>query len=394
MTFSPDTIVVHPGELILKGGNRGRFEARLAQDVARQLKSIGSFAVSRRQGSILVRHKDGGMSAEQRVLVEKALERTFGLAAFQFGMRCERSLDAVSEIAAAALSAEMPTTFKVFARRSDKSFPLDSQAIAVEVGGRLFESVPGAKVDVRDPQTKIHIAIDVEGAFVSVGKHTGPGGLPTGISGKVVSLLSGGIDSPVASWKLMRRGCATTFVHFHSYPHVGKESIAKVKRLATMLSHWQNGTSLHLVPLAEIQREIVATADPAMRVVLYRRSMLRIAEKIASLAGAQALVTGDSVGQVASQTLENLATVSAAVTMPIFRPLIGDDKEEIVDTARRIGTYETSIEPHEDCCSVFMPPKPATRSTAEQAEREESLCADLPGLEAAALAGTELVVLQ
>ncbi|MEY4723045.1 MAG: hypothetical protein RLZZ324_558 [Candidatus Parcubacteria bacterium] len=394
MAFSPDTIVIHPGELILKGGNRGRFEERLAQDIATRLRPLGGFKVSRRQGVISVSHAEGAFSPELRGAAHGIIERVFGVAGFQFGARCERSLDAIAAVAAAALAEKAPTTFKVWARRSDKTFPMDSQAIAVELGGRLLEAVPGTSVDVHAPQTEIHVAISDEGAFVSTNRFVAPGGLPSGISGKVATLLSGGIDSPVAAWKLARRGTESVFVHFHSYPHVGKESIGKVKRLAGILAQWQRGAVLHLVPLADIQREIVMKADPAMRVILYRRSMLRLAERIATVAGAQALVTGDAVGQVASQTLENLATVSAAVRMPLFRPLIGDNKEDIVGVARRIGTYETSIEPHDDCCSLFMPPRPATRSSAEQAEREESKCAELRALEDAALAATERVVIE
>ncbi len=387
-----DTVVIHSSEICLKGGNRGFFEKRLLANIAARLAPIGRFTLSRRQGSFLARH-EGPLSDTQVDGVRAALATVFGIATFMIAARCTKTREAISATAASLLTKEGNTTFKVFARRSDKTFPLNSEELAREVGGDLLAAVPGTNVDVHNPKMRVEIEISTGiDALVAVGRHAGPGGLPSGTSGRVVSLLSGGIDSPVASWKLMRRGCDVTFVHFHSYPYAGRESIEKVKRLARILAGWQGASTLWLVPLADVQQEIVAKADPTLRVILYRRAMIHIAEQIAHQVKAKALVTGDSVGQVASQTLENLQTVSAAATLPIFRPLIGEDKDSIVTTARVIGTFNVSIEPHDDCCSIFMPPRAATRSTITQAETEEAKCDIAPRMEAA-LAAAERIEL-
>lgn len=389
MEIKRDTIVVHTGELVLKGGNRGMFERKLIETIAARLKPIGTFKVVRRQGTIFATTATP-LTDEQADAARAALSKIFGICAFLIAAHCERDIAVISEVAAAQLRPLAPTTFKVRGKRSDKSFPMNSQDFSAEVGARLLAAVPGTKVDVHNPETSIYVQIDEKDALVAVERSTGEGGLPSGTSGKVVALLSGGIDSPVAAWKIMSRGCKTTFVHFHSYPHVGKESLAKARRLAQTLAEWQGASVLYLVPLAGIQREIVAKADPSMRVILYRRAMLRLAERIAANVGAMALVTGDAVGQVASQTIENIATVSAAATMPVLRPLSGDDKESIIAVARRIGTFETSIEPHDDCCSVFMPPRAATKSTAEYAASEEAKC-DLAPLMDTAITEAERV---
>lgn len=377
-----DTIVIHTSEICLKGGNRGMFEQKLIADIARRLRPIGRFKVMKRQGSVLAKH-DGALSDAQAAAVADTLGRTFGVASFLFASRVEKSMDAIKAAAAELLASHAPTTFKVFTRRSDKTFPTDSQETSVEVGGHLFETVPDVTVDVREPKTAVQIEIDHEEALVGASRERGPGGLPTGVSGKVVCLLSGGIDSPVAAWKAMRRGCTAAFVHFHSYPYVGRESIEKVRRLAAILGGWQDGGVAYYVPFGDVQREIVAKADPSMRVILYRRAMLRIAERIAKNENALGIVTGDCIGQVASQTLENMAAVSAVATLPLYRPIVGEDKDDVVDMAKRVGTYATSIEPHDDCCSVFMPPRPATRATVDRAEAEEAKCELEPLLERA-----------
>ncbi len=383
-----DTVVIHSSEICLKGGNRGYFEKRLVANIADRLAPIGAFRILRRQGSFLAQH-DGPLSDSQTAAIRTAFGSIFGIGTFAIAARCKKTREDISRACAELLAEEGPTTFKVFARRGDKTFPMNSEELAREVGGDLLEAVPHVTVDVHEPKTRIDIEIPMgDEALVAVGRASGPGGLPSGTSGRVVSLLSGGIDSPVASWKLMRRGCEAVFVHFHSYPYTGRESIEKVQRLAQTLAEYQGGASLWLVPLADVQQEIVAKADPAMRVILYRRAMLRIAAQIAHRVNAKALVTGDSVGQVASQTLENIETVSAATMLPIFRPLVGENKNDIVAAARAINTFATSIEPHEDCCSIFMPPRAATRSTIALAEAEEAKC-DLAPRMAAALAAAE-----
>ena len=366
-----DTILIRTSEICLKGGNRSMFEKRLADDIAARLASVGDFSVRRDQGNVVVRH-EWPLTEEQVAAATAALGETFGVAWFQFAARCDRDLEAIKATAAPLLATKAPTTFKVFATRGDKTFPLDSQAIAVEVGGHLFKNVPGATVDVHEPATRVTVQIEHDGAFVSADRIEGSRGLPAGVTGKVVALLSGGIDSPVAAYKAMRRGCTPVFVHCHSYPYVGRASIDKVERLAARLASYDKNAVLWLVPIGDAQREITAKAGEPERILLYRRLMLRVAERIAKRERALAIVTGDSLGQVASQTLENIAAVSAVATMPVLRPLAGEDKDDIVVAAKRIGTYATSIEPRDDCCTLFVPRKPATRSTAAALDAQEA----------------------
>jgi len=382
-----DTLILRTNEICLKGGNRSMFEKRLADDVADRLAAVGDFSVRRDQGNVFVFHA-GPMTEAQLDAATEAVRTVFGVAWFLLASRCERDLGVIERVAAELLAAEGPTTFKVFATRSDKTFPLDSQEIAVRVGAHLFKNVPGATVDVHDPATRVMVQIDRDAAYVGVRRIEGSRGLPAGVTGRVAALLSGGIDSPVAAWKTMRRGCTPVFVHFHSYPYVGRASIEKVERLARILSVYDRKAVLYLVPIGDAQREITAKAGEPYRVLLYRRLMLRIAERIARREGARAIVTGDSLGQVASQTLENIAAVSAVASLPILRPLVGDDKEDIVVVAKRIGTYAVSIEPHDDCCTLFVPRKPATRSTAEALDAEEKTY-DLDALIEEAIAKTE-----
>jgi thiamine biosynthesis protein ThiI len=262
-------------------------------------------------------------------------------------------------------------SFRVDARRGDKTFPHNSVAINQRVGAYLKERC-GKRVDLSDAELTCSIEVVEKAAYIYLDRYPGLGGLPSSTGGKVVVLLSGGIDSPVAAWKLLKRGCTAIFVHFHSYPYTTKESQEKAKQLALLLSQYQLRARLYLVPFADVQRQIMADTPANTRVILYRRYMMRLAEKIAWREKARVLVTGDSVGQVASQTIENIDVVSRAVTMPILRPLIGDDKNEIVKLARQIGTYEISIQPDQDCCSLFVPKHPETRSRLEQITEIES----------------------
>lgn len=365
-----DAIIIRTNEICLKGGNRGMFEKRLVDDVRGRLAAVGGFAVQRHQGNVIAVH-DGPLTDAMIEAAREALRSAFGVAWIVFASRVPKDIDAVAAAAEEAIRAKAPTTFKVFASRSDKTFPMDSQEIAREIGSRLLGAVPGLAVDVHEPASRVMIEIGKECAYVSADREEGAGGLPAGVTGKVVAMLSGGIDSPVAAWKLMRRGCTPVFVHFHSYPYVGRASIDKVARLAARLRAYAGDAELFLVPIGDAQREITVKADESCRILLYRRLMLRIAERIARRERAHAIVTGDSVGQVASQTLENIAAVSSVAGMPIFRPLVGDDKEDIVRVARRIGTYPISIEPHDDCCSLFVPQHPATRADAARLDAEE-----------------------
>jgi tRNA uracil 4-sulfurtransferase len=273
-----------------------------------------------------------------------------------------------------ALGARQADSFRVSARRADKRFPLTSPQIEREVGGRI-KLARGWRVDLEHPALTIHLEVLPEQAFFFFAKDRGAGGLPTGVSGRVACLLSGGIDSPVAAYRMLRRGCTAAFIHFHSYPILSRASQEKARELAALLSRFQMRSTLYLVPFGELQRQVVLAVPGPLRVVVYRRLMMRIAERIARAWHAKGLVTGDVVGQVASQTLENMAVIGRVVSMPVFRPLIGMDKDEITAEATRLGTYPISIIPDQDCCTLFTPRHPATRARLDDIERAE---ADLP----------------
>jgi thiamine biosynthesis protein ThiI len=258
----------------------------------------------------------------------------------------------------------------VSARRADKRFPLTSPQVERELGGRIRTTL-GWSVDLEHPEVVVHVELLQDEAFYFFGKEKGPGGLPTGTAGRVACLLSGGIDSPVAAHRMMKRGCTVTFVHFHSYPILSRASQEKARELVRRLATWQQRARLYTVAFGDIQQQVVLSMPPPMRVIVYRRLMLRIAERIARSRGAQALVTGEVVGQVASQTLENLAVIGAVAGLPVFRPLIGMDKEEITAEAMKIGTYPISIIPDQDCCTLFTPRNPLTRARLEQIEAAE-----------------------
>jgi thiamine biosynthesis protein ThiI len=386
-----DALIIHTNELVLKGNNRSRFEKTLVDRLAARFKSVAALRLARRDGSVLLFEADEPLTEAQGAALGEVAARTFGVASFLLARRCDRELPDLQRTATELMSG-VTGTFKVEASRRDKTYPVQSQEICRELGGWLLENLPGLSVTMRSPQTIVHVEVDYTSAYVAVAKQTGPGGLPTGTAGKVTALLSGGIDSPVAAWRLMRRGCEVVMVHCHSYPHVGRESVVKAERLAERLAAWQGQTRLWLVPLADAQREIAAKCADGYRVILYRRLMLRVAERLTVPEGSLGLVTGDAVGQVASQTLNNLAVVSAATTLPIYRPLIGDDKDEIVAVARRLGTYAISIERHDDCCSLFMPRNPITNGRLTEVEAEEAKV-DMPALVETTVAAAELKVI-
>jgi tRNA uracil 4-sulfurtransferase len=262
-------------------------------------------------------------------------------------------------------------SFRVSVRRADKRFPLTSPQVEREIGGRI-RTARGWRVDLGAPELTVHVELLSDDAFYFFGKERGPGGLPTGTAGRVACLLSGGIDSPVAAWRMMKRGCAVTFVHFHSYPILSRASQEKARELVRLLTGWQQRSRLYLVAFGDIQQQVVLAVPPPLRVVVYRRLMMRIASRIARMRGAQALVTGEVVGQVASQTLENLAVIGRVAELPVFRPLIGMDKDEITAEAVRLGTYPISIVPDQDCCTLFTPRHPRTRARLAEVEAAEA----------------------
>jgi thiamine biosynthesis protein ThiI len=364
------SIIVHYQEIALKGKNRPWFVARLVRNMREATRDLDIKEVRVLMGRIEVVL---GPSASWEI-VGARLANVFGIGNFARAGRAPLDVDAIAAAILKDLGPENPATFRVSARRADKRFPLTSPEIEREVGGRIKEA-RGWTVDLDEPALTIHVEALTSEAFYAFGKQRGPGGLPVGASGRVTCLLSGGIDSPVAAWRMMRRGCRVHFVHFHSYPILSRASQEKVREIAKSLARFQFDSRLVLVPFGEIQQRVVLAVAPPLRVVVYRRLMLRIAERLAHLGRSQALVTGDVVGQVASQTLENMAIIGSVVSLPILRPLVGMDKEEITAEAQRLGTYTTSIIPDQDCCTLFTPRHPATKAKRHDVERAE---ADLP----------------
>ncbi len=361
------SIVVHYQEIALKGKNRPWFIARLASNIRRATSGLDVRAVRPLMGRIeLVL----GPAANYEQ-VRGRLSRVFGIANFAKAGRAPLDIDAMAaEILRDLGDAETPS-FRVSVKRADKRFPMKSPEIEREVGGRI-KLAKGWKVDLDHAALTISIEMLASEAFYAFGKDRGPGGLPTGASGKVACLLSGGIDSPVAAWRMMKRGCSALLVHFHSYPFLSRASQEKVRELAQVLTTYQQQTRLFMVAFGEIQRQVVLTVPSPLRVVIYRRLMMRIADRIARTHGARALVSGEVIGQVASQTLENMSIIASATDLPILRPLVGMDKEEIVAEAVRLGTFEISIVPDQDCCQLFTPKHPATRATRVAVEAAES----------------------
>jgi tRNA uracil 4-sulfurtransferase len=365
-----ESVIVHYQEIALKGRNRPYFIGRLVRNLREATADLDVAEVRALMGRIeLVLGPQADWSR-----VRERLERVFGIANFARAGRAGREVNALSAAILEDLEDETPVSFRVSARRADKQYPLTSPEIEREVGGRI-KVARGWSVNLSDPAFTVHIEILPGEAFYFFGKERGAGGLPTGVSGRVACLLSGGIDSPVAAWRMMKRGCRVHLVHFHAYPIVSRTSQEKVRELAGLLTRYQLRTRLHMVAFGEIQRRVVLSVPAPLRVVIYRRLMVRIAERIARRSHCGALVTGEVVGQVASQTLENLATIDEVASMPMLRPLIGMDKDEITAQAQRLGTYPVSIIPDEDCCQLFTPPHPATRARREEAEAAER---DLP----------------
>jgi thiamine biosynthesis protein ThiI len=360
------SIVIHYQEIALKGKNRPWFLARLVQNIRQAVSDLDVTRVRALMGRIEVVLGPGASRDE----VSERIRHVFGIANFSFAMPSLPDIEILSAAIIRDLGDRTCGSFRVSARRADKRFPLTSPQIEREVGGRIKEA-RGWKVDLEHPELVVHVEMLTNAAFFFFDKQRGPGGLPSGTAGRVVCLLSGGIDSPVAAHRMMKRGCAVTFVHFHSYPILSRASQEKARELVRLLTEWQQRSRLYLVAFGDIQQQVVLSVPGPMRVVVYRRLMLRIAERIARMRGAQALVTGDVVGQVASQTLENLAVVGSAASLPLFRPLIGMDKDEITAEAQRIGSYPISIIEDQDCCTLFTPRNPQTKSRLPEIERAE-----------------------
>ncbi len=364
--------VAHYHEIALKGKNRSLFVERLVLNIKLQLAGVSIISVRGYEGRIVISHENDSATTQE---IKKRLAHVFGISSYAPAHVVPADIDEIKNGVVRLIAGHMKTvgaiSFAVRTKRSDKRFPYTSSEVNGMVGGAVVDALH-AKVDLEKPEVVVSIEILSHEAYVMFDKYAGPGGLPVGMSGRAVALLSGGIDSPVAAWRVMKRGAEIIFVHFHSYPHTSRASIEKVRRLAEIVGAYQTSRKIYFIPFAEAQREIVMRADPKYRVILYRRLMMRIAARIGQTERAGALVTGESLGQVASQTMENIAVTDASAALPVFRPLIGSDKEEIIARAKKIETYETSIEPHDDCCTLFMPKNPVTRARLVDVLREEA----------------------
>ncbi len=362
-----DSVLIRYHEIALKKGNRPYFTELLKRNLLAAVRDLGVKEIRSLPARLLVTFKS---EIDTQIAIQR-IRTVFGVANFSPVERTARDIEVLRTRILKSLNGIHFASFRVDTQRGDKTFSLTSPEINRQLGAAVKEK-SGARVDLSHPEFTVTVEILPQDAFFGFDKIPGAGGLPVGASGRVVSLISGGIDSPVAAYRMMQRGCRLIFVHFHSTPYLDKTSQEKVRQLVTTLTRHQFLSRLYLVPFGEIQRQIVAAVSRPLRVVLYRRMMLRIAEGVARKEKAKALLTGESLGQVASQTLDNMAVIQQAATLPILRPLVGMDKQEIIDQARRIGTFEISSIPDQDCCQLFVPKHPATKAKPWEVEEAES----------------------
>lgn len=361
MNYSQKSVIVRVHEIALKGGNRSFFFNRLIANIRIALKGLDIERIRKLHMGVEVSFDNESEWYE----IKDRLKDVFGIVKFYRCYKLRPDMDAIKNF----LSDEIPKldfkTFRISARRGNKNFPFTSVEINNELGNMVRE-LSGSQVKLENPELNIHIELQHGEALIYYEEQTGLGGLPVGTGGNVLALLSGGIDSPVAAWRMMKRGCRVSFIHFHSFPLVEGTSREKARELASILNLYQYGSTLYLVPFGEAQKAILLAVPPVYRVVMYRRFMARIAEGLATKLEARALVTGESLGQVGSQTLENMVTVRDAIDIPVLSPLIGMDKQEIIEESRRINTFDISIIPDEDCCTLFVPKHPATRTSPDE----------------------------
>ena len=362
-----DSVLIRYHEIALKKGNRRYFIELLKRNLISAVRDLGIKEIRSLPARILLTFK---ADYDSEVLIER-IRSVFGVANFSMVERTPRDIDTLRARILESLDGSRFTSFRIDTQRGDKTFALKSPEINRQIGAAV-KNQSGARVDLTNAELTVTVEILPRDAFFGFNKIPGPGGLPVGASGRVVALISGGIDSPVGAYRMMQRGCRLIFVHFHSAPYLDQTSQQKVRQLVTELTRCQFQSRLYLIPFGEIQRQIVAAVARPLRVILYRRMMLRIAEQVARREKCQALITGESLAQVASQTLENIAVIEQAAQLPVLRPLVGMDKQEIIDQARRIGTYEISSIPDQDCCQLFVPKHPATRARLADVEEDES----------------------
>jgi len=373
-------VVLHHHEIVLKGGNRKSFERTLMQNVRLAMSAAGVKCVVRGGFGKFLLTPEAGAPIDRAA---DALRKVFGLANVCPGLQVAQDVDDICAAAEAVLAGQEFRTLRVDTRRVDKRFAMNSMETNARVGAHLCGKY-GVRANLTTPDATVSVEIADGAAYVYSKRLPGAGGLPSGVSGRLVALLSAGFDSPVACWQMMRRGCSVAFVHFHSMPYTGQESVDQVRDIVRVLTTYQFRSKLYIVPFADVQNEIVLRTEPSLRIVLYRRMMLRIAERVAGREKAEGLVTGEAVGQVASQTLRNIRVIDSAATLPVLRPLSGADKEETIAASRRIGTHDISSRPYDDCCSFLAPRKPATWADAALVASEEARL-DVGALTASAL---------
>ena len=380
------------GEIVLKGQNRRTFEDKLRQNVRRRMARFGEFKVYIMQSTVYVEPQNDDCDVDGAWQAAGAI---FGIASMCRCRACEKTLDAIFETVVDYLGDDLSAcrSFKVESKRSDKQFPLNSIQISQQIGGRLAEEFPHVAVDVHNPDYVVNVEVRDHAAYIHGPAMPGAGGLPTGTGGRAAVLLSGGIDSPVAGYMIAKRGVELECIHFFSYPYTSELAKQKVIDLARIMTRYCGRMTLDIVGFTEIQEAIRDSCKEEYFTIIMRRFMMRIAERIGLDHGAKCLVTGENLGQVASQTMDAMAVTGAVVNVPIFHPLIGMDKEEIVTIARRIGTLETSILPYEDCCTVFTPKHPKTRPVLALVEAEEAKL-DVGALIARAIENTEKVAIR
>ncbi len=348
------------GEIVLKGANRRFFEDTLCKTLRFRAKHFGKFEIRASQSTIVIEPMED--SADIDGMLETA-SKVFGIVGISRCAVCEKNMDSIAAVVREYVPQFLigKKTFKVEAKRSDKQFPLNSPQISAEMGGVILSEVPGIRVDVRNPEITVHVEIREFAAYVHAGQFRGAGGMPVGTNGKALLLLSGGIDSPVAGYMIAKRGVQIDAVHFESFPYTSERAREKVLELARLVAQYAGSINVHIVSLTHIQEELVKNCEEDYFTLLLRRYMMAIADRIANEKGYGGLVTGESLGQVASQTMQAIGVTDPVATLPVFRPCIGLDKEEIIRIARKINTFETSIQPYEDCCTVFTPKHPRTR---------------------------------
>ena len=384
-----DIILLKYGEISLKGLNRPMFEKQLLANVAKALAPLGKFSIRKSQSTVYV--EPLGDDIDMQAATER-LSKVFGIVNICPAAKCQKTIEDIERTTLECLSQIdlNGKTFKVEAKREDKQFPMNSPQLCRHMGSVILKNTEGLSVDVHNPDILVQIEIRKE-AFIFTQKVSGAGGMPVGTAGRAALLLSGGIDSPVAGWMISKRGVVLDAVHFHSHPYTSDRAKEKVIELAKIMTQYTGPIRLHIVPFTDIQLDIIDKCPKNYLTIIMRRLMMRIAEKIARESGAMALITGESIGQVASQTMESLVVTDNAVDIPVFRPCIGMDKEEIVTISKKIDTYETSILPYEDCCTIFVPKHPKTKPSISEIQEAEKLLTDPEGMMEKAIQDREII---